>query len=149
MTKLTFAEKMEQAKATRKNNIKLNIVSTHASNVHAGYQKSQYVHPLSQIQKNEIRIKEIQDYLYNQYRDEGYTEGNLEEREQLGAEKMTLLTETHYLRNPQRTPEMDKGSYQECGGKYQHLPLPIIKSSNMPEDDNRPATFGEFDAEWF
>ncbi|HEB27965.1 MAG TPA: hypothetical protein ENI05_09355 [Porticoccus sp.] len=45
MTNQTFAEKMEQAKADRKRNIKLNIKSTPASKVHTRCQKSQYVQP--------------------------------------------------------------------------------------------------------
>ena len=143
---LTFAEKMEQAKRTRKANIKLNVVATHASKSHARTQKSQYVQQLTatqaKIQVNEERIEEIRDYLYSQYKSEGYTVENLAERNRLDDEKMALLHETHYLRNPQRTPEMDKDSYYEAGGKYQNL-------SRKVSTDHSTNTFGEFDAEWF
>lgn len=146
MNKQTFAEKMAKAKADRKRNIKLSICATvHASKLHTGQQKSQYTQPLTptqiKIQENEKRIKEIREYLYQQYKTDGHTAENAQERKELNAEKMVLLTETHYLRNPQRTPEMDEGSGHEAGAEYQQT---IAK----PAMDRSSSTFGEFDAEW-
>ena len=154
MTKLTFAEKMIQDKSDRKRNIKLSVNTSSASTSHVRCQQSLFAQPLTptqiKIQENENRIEEIREYTQNQYKTEGYTPENLQERKELSAEETELLRTTHYLRNPQRTPEMDEGSDHECGGKYQHLPSPIIKSNETgdSEFDNRPNTFGDFEAEW-
>lgn len=164
MIKQTFAEKMAQAKADRKRNIKLSIKTTPASKVHVRCQPSQYVQPLTptqiKIQENEKRIAEIRKYLAEQYKQyqpaprqwPEFTPEIIAERKKLDAEDVALLRETHYLRNPQRTPEMDKGSDHPVGGHYRHSdhPSPVIKSNEAgaPEFDDRPNTFGEFDAEW-
>jgi len=142
----------------------MNVTTVTANQCHSRSQKPQYAQPATakttqeQIAENEARIDEITIYLEEQYKQyqpaprqfAEFTAEIREERKALDKEKMTLLHETHYLRNPQRAPEMDKDSYEECGGKYQHLPLPIIKSNETgdPEFDNRSNTFGDFEAEW-
>ena len=167
MTKQTFAEKMEQAKADRKRNIKLSIKSTPASKIHTRCQKTQYVQPLTAtqilIQGKETRIEGITDYLYKQYKQyqpaprqwPEFTPEIMAERKALETEKMTLLHEAHYLRNPQRTPEMDEGSDHEAGGRsnWRKEDLEKAKASDKGDEAKRAAgyvqkTITRYEEEW-